>query len=71
MALCMTTFYGPQTAQMNEKPPQESSLNLTLTYHPHDEDPESRELHPRLEVKPLQVRYYYISPNFHTLVILL
>jgi hypothetical protein len=27
----MVTFYGPQTAQVNEEPPPESFLNLTLT----------------------------------------
>jgi hypothetical protein len=35
----MTTFYGPQAAQMNEEPLKESSLNLTLTQHPCDKDP--------------------------------
>jgi hypothetical protein len=36
----MTTSYGLQVAQVNEEPPQESSLDLTLTQHFHDEDPE-------------------------------
>ncbi len=31
MALRMVTSYGPQTAQANEEPPSESSLDLTLT----------------------------------------
>jgi hypothetical protein len=35
----MVTFYGPQAAQANEEPPSKSSLNLTLTQHPHDEKP--------------------------------
>jgi hypothetical protein len=34
----MTTFYGPQTAQVNEELPKESSLNMTLTQHLCDED---------------------------------
>jgi hypothetical protein len=38
MALHTITSYGPQAAQMNEEPPLESSLNLTLTQHPHDEN---------------------------------
>ncbi len=42
----------------NEKTPPESSLNLTLTQHPCDEN-------------PLRALYYHISPNFHTLMILL
>jgi hypothetical protein len=39
MVLGMATFYGPQVTQVNEKPPLESSLDLTLTQHPRDEDP--------------------------------
>jgi hypothetical protein len=39
MALHMATFYRPQTTQVNEEPTPESSLNLTLTQHPYDEDP--------------------------------
>jgi hypothetical protein len=39
MASRMATSYGPQVAQVNEEPPPESSLNLTLTQHFHDEDP--------------------------------
>jgi hypothetical protein len=31
MVLHMITFYGLQATQMNEEPPQKSSLNLTLT----------------------------------------
>jgi hypothetical protein len=42
MALCMVTSYGPQVAQANEEPPSESSLDLTLTHHPRDEEPEPR-----------------------------
>jgi hypothetical protein len=37
MASHMTTSYEPQTAQVNEKPPPESSLDLTLIQHLHDE----------------------------------
>jgi hypothetical protein len=36
----MATFYRLQAAQMNEKLASESSLDLTLTQHFHDEDPE-------------------------------
>jgi hypothetical protein len=67
----MVTFYGPQVAQMNEKPPPESSLDLTLTQHPRDEEPELREVRARLEVEPPLAWYYHISPNSRTLVILL
>jgi hypothetical protein len=42
MALHMVTFYGPQDAQANEKPPSESFLDLTLTQHPRDEEPFSK-----------------------------
>jgi len=71
MASHMVTSYGPQAAQANEEPPLESSLDLTLTQHPHDEEPEPREVHARLEVKPPRAWYYRISPNSRTLVILL
>jgi hypothetical protein len=67
----MTTSYGLQATQVNEVSPPESSLDLTLTQHPHDENLEPQEVHPRLGVEPLQVWYYYISPNYRTLVILL
>jgi hypothetical protein len=43
------TSYGPQAAQANEEPPSESSLNLTQTQHPLDEEPEPREVCARLE----------------------
>ncbi len=52
MALCMVTTYGPQVAQANEELPPETSLDLTLTQHPRDEEPTSREVHARLEVEP-------------------
>ncbi len=67
----MVTSYGPQAAQANEEPPPESSLDLTLTQHPHNEEPEPREVHARLEVEPPRAWYYCISPNSRTLVILL
>jgi hypothetical protein len=38
MASRMPTSYGPQATQMNEEPTPKSSLDLTLTQHPHDED---------------------------------
>jgi hypothetical protein len=52
MALHMTTSYGLQTTQVNEEPLPESSLYLTLTQHFCDEDPEPREVRPRLEIAP-------------------
>ena len=65
------TSYGPQAAHVNEEPPSESSLDLTLTQHLHDEEPEPREVRARLKVEPRQAWYYRISPNSRTLVILL
>ncbi len=56
---------------MNEELPPESSLNLTLTQHLRDEEPKPQEVCARLEVEPLQAWYYRISPNSHTLMILL
>jgi hypothetical protein len=71
MASRMVTSYGPQIAQANEKSPPETSLDLTLTQHPCDEELESREVCTHLEVKPPRAWYYYILPNSCTLVILL
>jgi hypothetical protein len=71
MASRMVSFYGSQTAQANEEPPPESSLDLTLTQHPCDEEPELREVRARLDVEPPRAWYYRISPNSRTLVILL
>ncbi len=71
MASRMVSSYGPQTAQANEEPPPESSLDLTLTQHPRDEKPELRKVRARFEIEPLRAWYYRISPNFRTLVILL
>jgi len=71
MALCMVTFYGPQVAQVNEESVLETSLNLTLTQHPRDEDPKLREVRVRFEIEPPRAWYYCIFPNFCTLVILL
>jgi hypothetical protein len=56
---------------MNEEPSSESSLDLTLTQHPRDEELELQEVRARLEVEPPRAWYYHISPNSHTLVILL
>ncbi len=67
----IVTFYGPQAAQANEEPLLESSLDLTLMQHPCDEEPEPRKVHAHLEVEPPWAWYYCISPNSHTLVILL
>jgi hypothetical protein len=35
----MAMSYGPQATHVNEEPAPESSLDLTLTQHLHDEDP--------------------------------
>jgi hypothetical protein len=71
MALRMATSYEPQAAQVNEKMASETYLDLTLTQHPCDEDPESRKVHARLEVDPPRAWYYCIFPNSCTLVMLL
>jgi hypothetical protein len=52
MVSCIITSYGTQTAQANEEPPLESSLDLTITQHPRDEELEPREVRTRLEVEP-------------------
>jgi len=67
----MIASYGPQAAQANEESPPESSLDLTLTQHPHDEEPEPREVRACLEVEPPRAWYYRISSNSRTQVILL
>jgi hypothetical protein len=71
MASRTITSYGLQAAQTNEEPSPESSLDLTLTQHPRDEEPEPREVCARLEVEPPRACYYRISLNSRTLVILL
>ncbi len=71
MASRLVTFYGPQVAQVNEEPASESSLDLTLTQHPRDEDPKPREVRACFEVDPPRAWYYRISLNSRTLVILL
>jgi hypothetical protein len=71
MTLRTIASYGPQAAQTNEEPPPESSLDLTLTQYPRDEEPEPREVRARLEVEPPRAWYYRISSNSRTLVILL
>jgi hypothetical protein len=67
----MATSYGLQATQVNEEPTSESSLDLTLTQHPRDEDPGPRKVCARLKVNPPRTWYYHISPNSRTLVILL
>ncbi len=57
--------------QVNEESAPESSLDLTLMQHPHDEDPTSWKVHAHLEVDPFRAWYYRIFPNSRTLVILL
>jgi len=71
MASHIVTSYGTQAAQANEEPPSKSSLNLTLTQHPRDEEPEPRKVRARLEVEPPQAWYYHILLNSCTPVILL
>jgi hypothetical protein len=56
---------------MNEEPISETSLNLILMQRFRDEDPKPREVRAHLEIEPPRAWYYRISPNFHTLVILL
>ncbi len=71
MVLRMTTSYGLQVAQVNEKSASKSSLDLTLTQHSHDENPEPWKVWAHLEVDPPWPWYYYIYLKFCTLVILL
>ncbi len=54
MALHMTTFHGLQAAKMNEELPQELSLNVTLTQHLCDENPELWEVRFCFKVEPPQ-----------------
>jgi hypothetical protein len=56
---------------VNEELPSESSLNLTLLQHLHDEDPEPREVRVRFEIEPPRAWYYCIYLNSCTLLILL
>ncbi len=55
MASCMAMFYGSQSAQVNEEPVLKSSLNLVLTQHFRDEDPNPREVRAHLKVDPLEL----------------
>jgi hypothetical protein len=52
MAARMVTSYKPQATQANEEPPSESSLNLTLTQHPCDEEPKLQKVCICLEIEP-------------------
>jgi hypothetical protein len=56
---------------MNEESLLESSLDLTLTQHPCDEDPEPRKVCACFKIEPPQTWYYGISLNSHTPVNLL
>jgi hypothetical protein len=58
MVLRMITSYGLQATQMNEKPPRNLSLNLTITQHFCDDNPEPRKVCPHFKVKPLRTWYY-------------
>ncbi len=71
MVLHMAMSYKLQVAQVNEESASESSLALTLTQHPCDEEPKQWEVRVWLEIDYLRTWYYRISPNFRTLVILL
>jgi hypothetical protein len=48
----MVASYGPQAAQTNEELPSETSLDLNLMQHPHDDGPEPREVRAHLKVEP-------------------
>jgi hypothetical protein len=52
MVLHMATSYGPQATQVNEESIPKSFIDLTLTQHPCDEDPELREVRTHFEVDP-------------------
>jgi len=52
LASRMATSYRPQVAQVNEKSAPETSLDLTLTQHPCDEDRKPWEMHVFFEVEP-------------------
>ncbi len=67
----MTMSYELQATQVNEELPQESSLDLRLTQHPHDEIPEPWKVHLCFKVEPPRAWYYRISSNSCMLVILL
>ncbi len=71
MASCMAMSYEPQITQGNEESTPKTSLNLTWTQCPCDEDLKFREVRVRLKIEPPRAWYYRISPNFRTLVILL
>ncbi len=55
MASRIATSYWPQATQVNEKSSFESSLDLTLTQHPGEEDLELQKVHTRLKVDPPRV----------------
>ncbi len=48
----MAMSYSLQAAQMNEELPLDSSLELTLTQHLHDENHEPQEVRIHFEVEP-------------------
>ncbi len=61
----MVTSYELQAAQANEEPPPESSLDLTLTQHPRDEEPEPQEVRARFEVDSSNLVLSYFSELPH------
>jgi hypothetical protein len=52
MLLRMTIFYGRQAAQVNEELPLESSLDLALMQHLHNENFELQKVRIHLKVEP-------------------
>jgi len=48
----MATSYRLQTLQVNEESTPKSFLDLMLSQHFHDENPELQEVHAHLEVDP-------------------
>jgi hypothetical protein len=52
MVLHMATSYRIQVPQINERSTSKSTLDLTLTQHPCDEDLELQEVRARFEVDP-------------------
>jgi len=51
----MATSYEPQTTKVNEELAPETSLNLTLTQRPHDEDPKPQRCVLVLKLNPFKL----------------
>ncbi len=65
MASRMVTSYGPQAAQANEESTSESSLDLTLTQHPRDEEPAPWEVHSSWSRSPSSLVLSHFSKLSH------